>query len=94
MIVNGEVDLAIISQNALGPEISFLPLYKTPLVGVTPKEYQPLNGTSITMEDFKANDLIAPYEGYDTEKQKSEVNKVRQYFQIKIVQEIGMACCL
>lgn len=67
MIVNGEVDLAIISQNALGPEISFLPLYKTPLVGVTPKEYQPLNGTSITMEDFKANDLIAPYEGYDTE---------------------------
>lgn len=67
MIQNGEVDLAIISRHALERDDSFLPLHKTPLVGVTPKEYQPLNGSFITTDDFRNNDFISPYEGYDTE---------------------------
>lgn len=67
MIKNGEVDLAIISKDAIGNDISFLPLHRTPLVGVAPKGYQPINGESMTSEDFRTNDLILPYEGYDTE---------------------------
>jgi len=67
MIKTGAVDLAIISSDAIDKDISFLPLHRTPLVAVTPKGYRPLNGESITKEDFQANDFVQPYEGYDTE---------------------------
>lgn len=67
MIKNGEVDLAIITSDAIDKNISFLPLHQTPLVAITHKGYQPINGKSITMEDFRSNDFIIAYEGYDTE---------------------------
>lgn len=67
MIKNGEVDLAIVSKDAITRDIPFLPLHQTPLVGVTAKGYQPINGESLQPEDFKANELVLPQEGYDTE---------------------------
>lgn len=35
MIQNGEIDLAIVSKEAIGPNVPFLPLHQTPVVGVT-----------------------------------------------------------
>ena len=67
MIQNGEIDLAIVSKEAIGSGTPFLPLHQTPVVGVTPKGYRPVNGTALTPEDFRTNDMVLPLEGYDTE---------------------------
>lgn len=66
MINNGEVDLAFLSQ---GTETKgeFQPLHRTPLLCLTPKDFVPKNGVSVTPEDLREHPLILQYEGYDTE---------------------------
>ena len=67
MINSGEVDLAIASGDAIPEGSSFLPLHQTELLGITCRDYVPLNGKKLTVKDFKSNDIVLPYEGYDTE---------------------------
>lgn len=70
MISAGEVDLAIASRDAIPPEVSFLPLHQTELVGITCEDFAPINGKALTLQDFMTNDIVLPYEGYDTEMMK------------------------
>ncbi len=70
-IENGEVDLAV-SKSVLGETSlqqfeSFIPLHKTQMVCMTPKDYTPINGSYISSEDFKEMPVILQLEGYDTE---------------------------
>jgi DNA-binding transcriptional LysR family regulator len=65
-IDNGEVDLAFAAAGTVDNKLLF-PLHKTPLICMTPKNYIPLNGHSITVEDLKNNPVILQSEGYDTE---------------------------
>lgn len=67
MIQSGEVDLAFISKDMVDNDTLFFPLHKTPLVCLTPKDYIPVNGESITAEDLRDRSLILQSEGYDTE---------------------------
>lgn len=67
MIMAGEVDLAIASKFAVPADISFIPLHQTRLVGITSEDFVPANGVSLTPEDFLSNNIVLPYEGYDTE---------------------------
>lgn len=68
-IDRGEIDLAINSSSVI-TDNSFFPLHKTPLVCMTPKDYSPLNGKTITIEDLKNTSVILQSEGYDTESLK------------------------
>ena len=68
-IDRGEIDLAINSSNVIRDN-SFFPLHKTPLVCMTPKDYSPLNGHSVTAKDLKNVSIILQSEGYDTESVK------------------------
>ena len=67
MIPAGEVELAFVSKDMIDSNTLFFPLHKTPLVCLTPKEYTPINGKSITAEDLRGKPLILQSEGYDTE---------------------------
>lgn len=70
MIKAGEVDLAFAPKDITDSSTSFFPLHKTPLVCLTPRDYVPVNGQSITAEDLKDRSLILQSEGYDTEMMK------------------------
>ena len=65
-IDRGEVDLAITPSSVIHDN-TFFPLHKTPLVCMAPKDYFPLNGKTITIEDLKTLPIILQSEGYDTE---------------------------
>ena len=65
-IERGEIDLALITSGVIKDD-SFFPLHKTPLVCMTPKDYSPINGQTITTEDLKNVPIILQSEGYDTE---------------------------
>lgn len=63
---NGEVDLAFAAEGTVDNKLLF-PLHKSPLICMTPKNYIPINGHSMTVEDFKNAPIILQSEGYDTE---------------------------
>lgn len=70
-IEQGEVDLAI-SKSVLGDVSlqqydSFIPLHRTTMVCMTPRDYVPVNGQNITSADFRNTPVILQLEGYDTE---------------------------
>lgn len=67
MLEANEVDLAITTRDSVPAELSFMPLHNTELIGVTSEDFVPANGVSITIDDYLNNDIILPYEGYDTE---------------------------
>lgn len=67
MIAAGEVDLAIASKYAVPGDVSFIPIHQTRLVGITCEGFTPANGETLTAEDFLINNIVLPYEGYDTE---------------------------
>lgn len=66
-INNQDIDLAFISKASLDNSEMFLPLHNSILVCVTPEEYKPADGATMTLEDLKGQPLILQYVGYDTE---------------------------
>lgn len=70
-IEQGEVDLAL-SKSVLGDVnlrsySSFIPLHRTRMVCMAPRDYVPVNGTDISSADFRKMPVILQLEGYDTE---------------------------
>lgn len=70
MLEANEVDLAITTRDSVPGDMSFMPLHHTELIGISAVDFVPANGESMTIEDFRANNIILPFEGYDTEMSK------------------------
>ena len=69
MVENGEVDLAFLSEDIAG-DCDFLPLHRTPLVCLAPRDFTPANGRYVTAEDLRDAVIILQADGYDTEIQR------------------------
>lgn len=70
-IEQGEVDLAI-SKSVLGDVNlrnypSFIPLHRTQMVCIAPRDYVPERGDQLSSADFQKMPVILQLEGYDTE---------------------------
>ena len=70
-IEQGEVDLAI-SKSVLGDVNlrnypSFIPLHRTQMVCIAPRDYVPERGDRLSSADFQKMPVILQLEGYDTE---------------------------
>lgn len=102
MVEAGEVDLAFLPKN-MADHDRFIPLHITPMVCLTPRDFVPRNGESVTPEDFKELPLILQSEGYDTEmKQYIEDNQlsVQSDYRMEVDDtchafvEQGLGCCI
>lgn len=102
MVELGEVDLAFLPRK-LASSYHFIPLHKSPMICLTPQDFIPQNGESITPEDLKRLPLILQSEGYDTEiKQYLEENglSAQSNYRIEVDDtchafvEQGLGCCI
>lgn len=66
MVNRGEVDLAFLSED-MAEGCDFLPLHRTPLVCLAPRDFVPQNGERVTAHDLAGANMILQADGYDTE---------------------------
>ncbi|MBR2779175.1 MAG: LysR family transcriptional regulator [Firmicutes bacterium] len=68
-IEKGVIDLALLDKEIIRTspvrEDSFMPMHKTPMVCLTPKDYVPLDGKVIKRDDLMSKPIIMQLEGYD-----------------------------
>lgn len=68
-IEKGVIDLALLDREILRSssvrEDSFLPLHKTPMICLAPRDYVPLDGRIIKRDDLLSKPIIMQLEGYD-----------------------------
>lgn len=66
-IDNHNIDIAILSTDTFDTTVPFTPLYQSPLVCLTPRDFIPQNKKYIQPKDLEGRSIILQYEGFDTE---------------------------
>lgn len=63
----GYADMGIISRTVLQDDLDVVPLFKERMVCLTSRDYKPINGKCITIDDVRGQNIIYQRNGYDAE---------------------------